>query len=46
MSDTEKMQNAKKIEIEVKMHINQRLFDDKLITEEMYRKAKDIILKS
>ncbi|ACL76468.1 hypothetical protein [Ruminiclostridium cellulolyticum] len=32
--------------VEVKLHINQRLFEQGYITEEMYTKAKEIILKS
>lgn len=31
--------------IEVKLHINQRLFEQGYITEEIYTKAKEIILK-
>lgn len=31
--------------VEVKLHINQRLFEQGYITEEMYTKAKEIILK-
>lgn len=31
--------------IEVKLHVNQRLFEQGYITEEMYTKAKEIILK-
>ena len=30
---------------EVKLHVNQRLFEQGYITEEMYTKAKEIILK-
>jgi len=30
---------------EVKIHVNQRLFEQGYITEEMYTKAKGIILK-
>lgn len=30
---------------EVKIHINQRLFEQGYITEEMYTKAKEMILK-
>lgn len=39
--------NTKKmIEMEVKLHINQRLYEEGIITEEMYYKAKEIIIKS
>ena len=33
------------VTIEVKMHINQRLFQKGAITEEMYTRAKELILK-
>jgi hypothetical protein len=36
---------VKNVIIEVKLHINQRLFEQGYITEEMYIKAKEIILK-
>ncbi len=36
---------VKLVMVEVKLHINQRLFEQGYITEEMYTKAKDIILK-
>ena len=35
----------KELEIEIKLHINKRLYAIGLITEEMYRRAKEIILK-
>ncbi|WP_173585611.1 hypothetical protein [Ruminiclostridium josui] len=35
---------VKLVIVEVKLHINQRLFEQ-YITEEMYTKAKEIILK-
>lgn len=37
---------VKLVIIEVKLHVNQRLFEQGFITEEMYTKAKEIILKS
>ncbi len=36
---------VKLVIIEVKLHVNQRLFEQGYITEEMYTKAKEIILK-
>lgn len=40
--------DAKKREIdtEVKLHINRMLFEKGYITEEMYRKASEMILKA
>jgi hypothetical protein len=35
----------KHVIIEVKLHVNQRLFEQGYITEEMYTKAKEIILR-
>lgn len=35
----------REINIEVKLHINQKLFEKGFITEEMYQTAKAIILK-
>jgi len=32
------------VEIEIKLHINQRLYEKGLITEEMYAQAKNYIL--
>ena len=32
--------------IEIKLHINQKLYQAGAITEEMYTKAKDLILRS
>jgi len=32
-------------ETEIKLHINQKLFEKGAITQEMYTKAKDLILK-
>lgn len=32
--------------VEVKIHVNRRLFEQGYITEEMYTKAKEIILKT
>jgi uncharacterized protein YqgQ len=37
--------NTKELEIEIKLHINKRLYEKGLITEEMYTRAKEIILK-
>jgi hypothetical protein len=38
--------NAKSLLImEIKLATNQSLFDKKIITEDMYRRAKDIIVK-
>lgn len=34
------------VDIEIKLHINQKLFEKGYITEEMYESAKIIILKS
>lgn len=36
----------KLVVIEIKLHINQRLFEQGYITEEMYTRAKEIILKA
>lgn len=36
---------VKLVLIEVKLHVNQRLFEQGYITEEMYTKAKEIILR-
>jgi hypothetical protein len=36
---------VKLVIIEIKLHINQRLFELGQITEEMYTRAKSIILK-
>ena len=33
------------LEIEIKLHINRRLYEKGCITEEMYTKAKEMILK-
>ncbi|MCL2499155.1 MAG: hypothetical protein FWE90_02340 [Defluviitaleaceae bacterium] len=33
------------VETEVKLHVNRRLYQKGVITEEMYVKAKEIILK-
>jgi hypothetical protein len=41
MVDIKKMHE---LEIEIKLHINQRLYDKGLITENMYIQAKDYIL--
>ena len=41
--DTDKLKN---VEIEIKLHINQRLYEKELITEEMYTEAKNYILTS
>ena len=35
----------KKVEIELKLHINKKLFEEGHITEEMYTKAKQIMQK-
>jgi len=44
MIDT--LKNTKEFEIEVKLHINKRLYEMGLITEEMYIRAKEFILKN
>jgi len=31
--------------IEIKLHVNQKLYDKGFLTEEMYTKAKELILK-
>jgi len=36
---------VKLVIIEVKLHVNQSLFEQAYITEEMYTKAKELILK-
>ena len=36
----------KEFEIQIMLHINQRLYDKGLITEEMYKKVKNMILIS
>jgi hypothetical protein len=36
----------KDIEIEIKLHINQRLYEKGLITAEMYTEAKNYIITS
>ena len=38
------IKDTKEIEMELKLHINKRLYEKGLITEEMYIKAKKIIL--
>ena len=43
MINTEKM---KEVEIEIKLHINQRLYEKGLITEEMFTEAKNYILSA
>jgi hypothetical protein len=43
MSNEEKLKN---VEVEIKLHINQRLYEKGLITEEMYSEAKNYILTS
>ena len=40
------IKNTKELEIEIKLHINKRLYEIGLITEEMYNRAKELILKS
>ncbi|MEG0910962.1 MAG: hypothetical protein RSF70_05205 [Ruthenibacterium sp.] len=35
----------RKIDTEVKLHINQKLFDGGIITQTMYQNAREIILK-
>ena len=37
---------TKPLTIEIKLHINERLFEQGAITEEMYIKAKAFILKT
>jgi len=39
-----KPETLKELDTQIKLHINQRLFEKGLITEEMYEKAKNIIL--
>ena len=41
-----KPEAIKKLEIELKLHINKKLFEKGYITEEMYIKAKQIIITS
>lgn len=36
----------KNIELEIKLHINNRLYETGNITKEMYNKAKEIIYKT
>lgn len=38
-------QQESDINISVKLHINQRLFDNGHITEDLYQRAKEIIIK-
>ena len=40
------IKDIKEIEMELKLHINKRLYEKGLITEEMYIKAKKIILSA
>jgi hypothetical protein len=40
------IKKLKDVEIEIKLHINQRLFEKGLISEEMYSEAKNYILTS
>ena len=42
---TQMLKNTKELEVEIKLHINKRLYELGLITEEMYTRAKEIILK-
>ncbi|MBP3360945.1 MAG: hypothetical protein J6N52_08845 [Clostridia bacterium] len=37
--------NREQFNNELKMFVNQKLFDKKLISEEMYRTAKEILVK-
>ena len=37
---------VKKLEIELKLHINKKLYEKGLITEEMYIKAKQMIISA
>ena len=37
--------NMTKFQTELKMHINQRLFEKKIITEDMYASCKEQLLK-
>lgn len=39
-------EKRREIDMEVKLHINKQLFEKGYITEEMYQKANDMILKS
>ena len=43
---TEKQKNMNAFIIEVKLSINHSLFEKGYITEEMYTKAKELIIKS
>ncbi|MFI3115570.1 MAG: hypothetical protein R3Y12_05470 [Clostridia bacterium] len=40
------MEMTKKLEIEIKLKVNENLYKKNAITEEMYIKAKELILKS
>jgi hypothetical protein len=42
---TQILKNIKEFEVEIKLHINKRLYELGLITEEMYTRAKEFILK-
>lgn len=39
-------EKRREIDMEVKLHINKNIFEKGYITEEMYQKANDVILKS
>ena len=39
------IESMKALEVEIKLHINKRLYEVGLITEEMYSRAKEVILK-
>ena len=46
MNMTADRDKLKDVEIEIKLHINQRLYEKGHITEEMYSEAKNYILTS
>ena len=46
MNFTVNEQAKKDLLMEIKLHINQNLYEKGYITEEMFRKAKEVILKS
>ena len=37
--------NKQRFDTELKMYINQRLFDKKIISEDMYSAAKDVLIR-
>lgn len=46
LDDIEKKKNMEAFILEVKLSINHSLFEKGYITEEMYTKAKELIIKS